>query len=188
MGRDNFDKKRVADFATEFKGGEAPRLFYSDAWFDSKSPLFGLSFPCAPASVLMCVARSSRAQPQVENLHDVPFTCGEPGAGACILSRWGRQSAFERATPQQWVLMYRQHREGGNSSVRPRPQAAALYLCTPRYQGTLIPVFMACLPILSGLLRSNRTTRYWDMPQSTSLNVFAIESVSITFLEGISFR
>ena len=29
MGRDNFDKKRVVDFATEFKGGEAPPPFYT---------------------------------------------------------------------------------------------------------------------------------------------------------------
>ena len=29
MGRDNFDKKRVVDFATEFNGGEAPPPFYT---------------------------------------------------------------------------------------------------------------------------------------------------------------
>ena len=39
---------------------------------------------------------------------------------------------------KQGAFMYRQHGENGNGGVRPRPQAAAPYLCAPRYQGKLI--------------------------------------------------
>lgn len=50
----------------------------------------------------------------------------------------GSNPRLRRARFKQGALMYRQHGEDGNGGVRLRPQTAAVYLCTPRYQGKQI--------------------------------------------------